>query len=76
MQSADELGIPVFIAGTGGRDADYETVEKYKALGAVPLPMTSPDVMYIKLCLAASFTKDREKIKELMLISFAGDIAG
>ena len=75
MKSADKLGIPVFIAGAGGRDADYETVRKYRDLGAVPLPMASPDAMYVKLCLAASLASDAEGIRKTMLTGFAGDFA-
>ena len=75
MKRADSLGIPVFIAGTGGRDADYETTAKYKALGAVPLYKSSPDVMYVKLCLATAHTSDTAEVKKLMLTPFADDCA-
>ena len=75
MKTADELGIPVFITGTGGRDADYETVGKYKALGAVPLAKASPDAMYVKLCLVTAFRGDKESIVKLMTAPSAGDMA-
>lgn len=54
MTRARELGIPVFISGTGGRAQLSETVGKYLKLGAIPLPKATPDSMYIKLCLAVS----------------------
>ncbi len=75
MSRAQALGVPVFIAGAGGRTADYETAKKYKSLGAVPLPMASPDTMYVKLCLAVSQERTAEGIKRLMLTPFAGDFA-
>lgn len=51
----------MFIAGTGGRAYEYETAQKFRAAGAIPLPKASPDAMYVKLCMA---------------VSLGGDIAG
>ena len=65
MHKAGSLGIPVFIAGAGGRDADYETTAKYKALGAVALSKASPDVRYMELCLAVSCGLHGAELKEL-----------
>ena len=67
MHKADVLGIPVFIAGAGGREADYETTAKYKALGAVPLSKASPDVRYMELCLAVSYGVEGGLLKEFMI---------
>lgn len=71
VRSASDRGIPVFVAGAGGRTADYETVGKYRALGAIPLPHASPDAMYVKLSLALSLGGD---IVKTMMTNCAGDI--
>lgn len=67
LNCANALDIPVFVAGTkGSGDTQYSTVNKYKMAGAVPLPPASPDVMYIKLCLAVSISTDTSEIKRIM----------
>lgn len=71
MAQAKQLGIPVFITGTGGRAQEYVTAEKSRAAGAIPLPQATPDSMYVKLCLAISAGGD---IKEIMTENCAGEI--
>lgn len=59
---ADELGVPIFLAGAGGREADYESVKRYLSLGVTALPVISPSAAYIKLSLAVSLNEDLKKI--------------
>ncbi|MGN0634108.1 MAG: asparaginase domain-containing protein [Oscillospiraceae bacterium] len=56
--SAKEKGVPVFLIGANGRESDYETVKKYRSLGIIPLAASSPDAVYIKLGLAATYGLD------------------
>ena len=58
---AKEKGAPVFLIGANGRESDYETVKKYRALGIIPLAASSPEAVYIKLGLAATYGLDLVK---------------
>ncbi len=71
MSEAKELGIPVFITGTGGRAQEYATAEKFRTLGAIPLPQAAPDAMYVKLCLALEAEGD---LTEIMCEQCAGEM--
>lgn len=71
VKSAQRLDIPVFIAGTGGRAYEYETAQKFRAAGAIPLPKASPDAMYVKLCMAVSLGED---IAGIMAEQCSGEI--
>ena len=71
MAEAEGEGIPVFVTGTGGRAHEYESAQRFRRLGAIPLPQASPDAMYVKLCLALSAGED---IREIMKENCAGEI--
>lgn len=63
-------GIPVFLSGLSEREAEYETVNKYRSLGIHPLCESTPIAQYCKLWLAVSNGLDLEKI---MNVSVAED---
>jgi L-asparaginase len=58
MTQAKKLNIPVFLAGAGNRDTDYESVQIYRNMGVIPLPAASPSAMYIKLSISAALGID------------------
>ncbi len=65
-------GVPIFIAGAGGREAEYESVKQYRALGIIPLPAVSPTAAYVKLSIAAAY---RMEIPAVMAKNCAGEYA-
>ena len=64
--------VPIFVAGAGGREADYESVKQYRALGIIPLPAVSPIAAYVKLSIAAAY---RMEIPAVMAKNCAGEYA-
>lgn len=73
-RQANALGIPIFAAGTGGREQEYETVGKFVRLGVLPLPCSSPEAMYVKLALGIAFGLGGSRLGEFMAKQIAGEI--
>ncbi len=73
VEKTFERGIPIFLCGAGGRDADYESVKAYREMGVIPLPAASPSAMYIKLCMAAGVSGSTDEMKKIMFTNIAGE---
>ncbi len=52
----------------------YDTGRYLLDLGIIPCENMLPEVAYVKLCWALGQTKDREKVKKIMLKPIAGEI--
>ena len=52
----------------------YETGRELQQLGVVPAANMLPEVAYVKLAWALGQTDDLQKVKEIMLMSIAGEI--
>lgn len=67
---ANHLNIPIFLSGLSEREAEYETVSRYREIGIRPLCESAPIAQYCKLWLAVSNGMDLDRI---MNISVAED---
>ncbi len=52
----------------------YDTGRDMMELGVIPAANMLPEVAYMKLCWALGQSNDREKVKEIMLNPYAGEI--
>ncbi len=52
----------------------YSTGRKLLSLGVIPCGDMLPETAYVKLMWVLGHTKDREKVKEMMLTNYAGEI--